>query len=112
MLKVEPQNPRTGVPITVTASSSDTLTVSPVEKKNGEPFEVKWKETSGTSKHAEFVLMVPGDYLIRVGSETEKLNVELQRDLSFLIEFGLLASLVLFFLAGIIIWTKKKKSLT
>lgn len=110
MLKIEPQNPRTGVPITVVSTSNEVIQVFPKDKTAGEPFELKWKDTKSELKQAEFVLMIPGEYLLKSGIESTIFRVDLQRDLSFFIEFGLLGSLVLFFLAGIMIWTIKKKS--
>ena len=86
------------------------MRVKVVDNYGVEPFTVALKRVDGEWL-GQFTLHVPGQYQLQVGNIRKSFEVIAHRDLSFGVEFGLTALLVLLAFGGAIAWTLKRKRL-
>lgn len=116
-IEISPPNPRSGAAISVTVTLPSgmtapvTLEVKRTDKKGGESFQTLLHPLDSNRYITEFAVFESGPYSLQVGDTKRIFVVAEQRDLTFLIEFGLLAVFVILFLGGLIRWNKVRLNL-
>jgi hypothetical protein len=112
IFEVSPSSLQTGTAISVVVKFSDPYSETQylnITKSNGNfSLQAPLNFVEPTRATTQFALFEAGIYRLTAGNAHTLISVTEQRDLPFLLEFGLLSFLVIFALGGLVKWNQSR----
>lgn len=111
-------NLRTGMSLFVVAKGNHAQTLDETEPTAwltavsggtglSEAVELKLESVGTGEWRKEFTLMLPGDYQVKLGTQSKVIHVTKQQFMNFGLEFGIFSTAVVLLVGGMLIWLRK-----